>query len=435
MSWSRLARPTGLYRRPYAVTVQLSAADEAMLDGARGPAAALAMRIITGVAEAIDAPGLRDVAGAHIDGCLYNGQASLDFAERLVRLEAHVAVPTTLNVSSLDLLHPDLYRGEHREPATRLVEAYRSMGCEPTWTCAPYQLAVRPALGEHVAWAESNAIVFANSVLGARTERYGDFIDICAAVTGRVPDVGLHRDDNRLAGIVFGVEGVSDSLRTADVFFPVLGYLIGRRAGRLVPAIVGLEMASEDQLKALGAAAAASGSVGLFHAVGITPEAPDGGAVGISESMPRVEVTMSDLRSARDALSTRRDLPLGAVSLGTPHYSLSELRHLADLVGDCRVASGLAAYVSTSRAILAEAASTGVDTRLQEAGFTLLVDTCTYVTPIMERVEGVVMTDSAKWAYYAPGNLGVEVAFGSTEDVVASALAGRPIWDEGVWRD
>src|SRR5262245_34679715 len=164
--------------------VELEADDRATLDGAHGEGAALAMRLVVRMAEVARAPRLRDVTGAHIDSCLDHGRAGLDFAERLRAGGAEVSVPTTLNVSSLDLLHPELVRLDDatKERSRRLMDAYAAMGCRQTWTCAPYQLPERPALGEHVAWAESNAIVFANSVLGARTNRYGDFIDICAAV-------------------------------------------------------------------------------------------------------------------------------------------------------------------------------------------------------------------------------------------------------------
>src|SRR5918994_367523 len=142
---------------------------------------------------------------------------------------ASVAVPTTLNVSSLDLLHPEVVRldDEAAAAAKRLMDAYVAMGCRPTWTCAPYQLPDRPAQGEHVAWAESNAIVFANSVLGARTERYGDFIDICAAITGRVPDAGLHRTERRAGNVLFRLSGLPARLLESDVLYSVLGHLIG----------------------------------------------------------------------------------------------------------------------------------------------------------------------------------------------------------------
>ena len=163
----------------------LTREDEHRLSGDDGPAVELAMRVLVKLAKAMGAENLLDITGAHVDSCLFHGRATLDFAERLIRDGAQVVVPTTLNVSSLDLLHPELYRGdaENGQLARRLMDAYVSMGCSPTWTCAPYQLEKRPGFGEHVAWAESNAIVFANSVLGARTDRYGDFVDICAAIT------------------------------------------------------------------------------------------------------------------------------------------------------------------------------------------------------------------------------------------------------------
>ncbi len=279
--------------------MKLTERDERLLVGERGEAAALAMRIVVGVGRATGAEELLDVAAAHVDGCLYHGQASLDFAERLARSGATVSVPTTLNVGSLDLLHPGLYRGdpETARKARRLMDAYVEMGCEPTWTCAPYQLpANRPSAGEHVAWAESNAIVFANSVLGARTERYGDFIDVSAAIAGRVPASGLHLDENRRARVLFDLSGLPARLLEHDVLYPVLGYLVGRQSGGEVPELVGLPAGSvsEDRLKALGAAAASSGSVALFHAVGITPEAPSldealagGSRLGASRSLRR----------------------------------------------------------------------------------------------------------------------------------------------------
>ena len=179
--------------------IELTARDRQMLEGADGAGVALAMRLIVRLAEATKATSLIDITRAHIDGCLYHGVVGLEFAERLAAGGARVRVPTTLNVSSLDLLHPDLYRGpaDTAEAARRQMDAYTEMGCRPTWTCAPYQLPDPPGFGEQIAWAESNAIVFANSVLGARTERYGDFIDIAAALTGRVPNAGYHTDAGR----------------------------------------------------------------------------------------------------------------------------------------------------------------------------------------------------------------------------------------------
>ena len=210
------------------MTVNLSDSDQEYLNGEQGPAAASAMRIIVRLADAMGASELLDVSSAHIDSCLYHGPAVLDFARWLEDQGGKVKIPTTLNVSSLDLIHPDLYRGDANwgEQAKLLMDSYERMGCKPTWTCAPYQLEERPDFGEQIAWAESNAIVFANSVLGARTHRYGDFIDICAAICGRAPAAGLHLDQNRKGEILFRVKQINASLLDRDDFYPVLGHFI-----------------------------------------------------------------------------------------------------------------------------------------------------------------------------------------------------------------
>ena len=419
------------------MTLRLDERDAARLAGDEGPAVALAMRVVTRVAEAMEADRLLDVVGAHIDSCLFTGMAALDFADRLAAGGARVSVPTTLNVSSLDLLHPELSRGDPEEArlSRLLMERFEEMGCRPTWTCAPYQLEDRPAFGEHVAWAESNAIVFANSVLGARTHRWGDFIDLCCAITGRAPAAGLHLDANRVATVVVRLSEVSDDLLDRDVLYPVLGGLLGSLVGKAVPAIVGLPSGvSEDRLKAVGAAAASTGSVGLFHVVGSTPEAPTlEAALGGRPPVAEFRIGPSELRVARDRLSTTTDDHLRTVSLGTPHYSVGQFGRLVEVLGDRRVHDGVAVYASTGRDVLHEVELRGWADRLARAGVQLVVDTCTYFTSIIEDTSGTSMTDSAKWAYYAPGNLGVEVVFGSVEDCVESAIAGRVVRDEGLW--
>jgi predicted aconitase len=387
---------------------------------------------VFGLGVGVRAPRLRDVTRAHIDSCLYHGRVGLDFAERLLAGDATVAVPATLNVSSLDLLHPELVRldDETRDRAKRLMDAYVAMGCRPTWTCAPYQLPDRPAFGEHVAWAESNAIVFANSVLGARTNRYGDFIDICAAVTGRVPDQGLHTDAGRRATILLHLEDIPDALFDDELLYPVLGQLLGRRAGSDVSVIDGLPAdTSEDRLKSIGAAAASSGSVALFHAIGVTPEATSLEAVAADRIRGAV-VTRADLRAARDELSrVPVGAEIGAVSVGTPHASEEQLRRLTALVLESR--PRVPFYVNTGRAHLTGIGALADD--LADAGVTIVTDTCTYITPILHEVRGPVMTDSGKWAWYAPSNLGFEVALGSLEDCVRSAAAGVLTRDERPW--
>jgi predicted aconitase len=421
------------------MAVVLDDRDRAMLDGAEGEGAAFAMRLVVRAAEVTGAARLIDVVGAHIDSCLYHGEATIDFVELLARGHARVRVPTTLNVGALDLVHPELYRGDQRvaERGRLLMERYRALGARPTFTCAPYQLAdVRPALGQHVAWGESNAICFANSVLGARTNRYGDFLDVAAAVTGRVPDAGLHRTDARRATLVLRLAAdVPAALRIADVLFPVLGIVLGRLAGSAVAVIDGLEPGqSEDRLKALGAAAASSGAVAMFHVVGSTPEAPS--LDDAMQQRPPLAVDLirlKQLREARNELSGAADQRLAAVSLGTPHASLPELERIVAMLGGRRVHSDVELLVSTGRDVFYAASERGITAGLREAGVELLVDTCSYIAPILRRTDGAVMTDSAKWAYYAPGNIGVGVVFGSTAECIRSAVAGRIVRDDALW--
>jgi hypothetical protein len=286
-----------------------------------------------------------------------------------------------------------------------------------------------------VAWAESNAIVFCNSVLGARTNRYGDFIDVCAAITGRVPFAGLHRDDDRRARLVLRLEEVSTTLLGSDALFPALGHVLGHRAGGDVAAIVGLPPdTDEDGLKALGAAAASSGAVGMFHAVGITPEAPTLEACTDGAEVPEVAVTPRMLRAARDELGGGRPgSPIGAVSVGTPHASLAQLMRLRDLIGGR--APRVPLWVNTGREVLAQAERQGVAAELERGGVRIVADTCTYLAPLMDDVDGPVMTDSGKWAWYAPANIGVDVVIGGLEECVRSALEGRLARDPALWGD
>lgn len=410
--------------------MQLTERDSALLNGEEGGALRLAMEIVVQVGLAQGAPRLVDIEAAHIDGCLYHGRAGLDLASRLSEQGAEVRVPTTLNVSSLDLLHPDLYRGDPdtATAARSLMDAYVAMGCIPSWTCAPYQLPGRPELGQQIAWGESNAIVFANSVLGARTERYGDFMDIACALTGRAPYYGLHTDEGRAARLSIEID-VADHVLDDDVFYPLLGHLLGQMAGTDVAVVMGLDdRADEDRLKAVGAAAASSGAVAMFHAVGVTPEAPSlAASTGWDHVERRSTVTTADLSRAKMELTSGSGR-LGAVSVGTPHMSTTELNRLAAMLQG-RITK-VPFYVNTSRDVLA--AAERAESAILSFGATIVTDTCTYITPVMEAVEGDVMTDSGKWAFYAPANLGVGVAFGSLSDCVESAVTGR-IVDTGSW--
>src|SRR5437867_6022141 len=231
----------------------LSERDQAMLDGGRGPAAQLAMSIVVRMADVYGASELMDISQAHIDSTIYLGDATLEFAERLAGLGAKVAVPTSLNVSGVDACGWKDWAvpPEWAAKAARQMLAYEKMGAVPTWTCAPYQTHMRPAFGQQIAWGESNAIAFANSVIGARTERYPDLLDICCAIAGRVPAIGLHVAENRGGQILLTLSGVPVALQRDSQFFAVLGHLVGKLAGDRIPVVSGLVVSPhEDHLKA-----------------------------------------------------------------------------------------------------------------------------------------------------------------------------------------
>jgi len=421
------------------MSLRLSNDDQAQLAGDCGPAARMAMTIIVRMAEVCDAGSLMDITAAHIDSALYQGGATLEFAERLAGLEAKVVVPTTLNVSGVDehgwrdwAVPP-----EWAVKARRQMIAYQSMGCQPTWTCAPYQIESKPKFGQQIAWGESNAICFANSVIGARTERYPDLMDICAAITGRVPAAGLHLAENRAGQILMRLVDVPRRVQEDDEFYPVLGHLIGKIAQDRIPVVAGIEIVpAEDQLKALCAATASSGAVALVHLAGITPEASTLEAAFQGKSPQQtIEVTMERLRAARRELTTADGEKLDLVALGSPHFSLAEFQKLAPLVEGKQRHPGVQFLVTSSRLMTELADKAGCLAPLKQFGGQVTVDTCVLTTPMLHPEIKTLMTNSAKYAYYAPGLLNAQVVFGRLEDCVRSAVEGRVVRDESLWKE
>lgn len=419
------------------MTLTLSQKDQAMLRGDHGPATQMAMSILARMAEVVDAKELLDISGAHIDSTVYIGDAGLEFAERLASFGAKVTVPTTLNVSGLDEHHWQEWAvpTEWARQAYRQMMAYQSMGTIPTWTCAPYQTANKPSFGQQIAWGESNAIVFANSVIGARTERYPDLFDICCAITGRAPAIGLHLTENRAGQLLFHLVDIPEPLQRSDDFYPVLGTLVGKLTVDKIPVIDGMSVVpDEDQLKAFGAGAASSGGVAMFHMVGVTPEAPTLEAAFQGHTPGQgVEVNMSLLREARRELTHTDNDELHLVVLGSPHFSLAEFKRLAPLVKGKRKHHDVKFLVTSSRAMTQLAQKAGLLEGLEEFGAQITVDTCILTSPMLPAEIQNLMTNSAKFAYYSPGLLKKKIAFGSLTDCVNSAVAGRIIRDESLW--
>jgi len=416
------------------MSLVLSADEQAVAGGRDGEGAAMAMRIVAESARLLGAPSLIPVRSAHIDGALYHGDSGTLFAERLVTGGARVAVRATLNVGALDLTGCSRQRlpPAERDMARRMMEAYRALGCEPSWTCAPYQAGHRPERGTDVAWGESNAVVFCNSVLGARTNRYGDFLDIACAISGRAPHSGLHLPENRRATLVFDVSALPDAAFAEEALWPALGSLFGRTVGNAIGVVTGVRgRPGEDALKAFGAASASTGAVGLFHIAGVTPEAPDlATALGGLQPAETVTVTPAMLLAARKSLSTAAGVArIDAVAIGSPHLSLAEFDALERAMAGRRLAVPL--YACTGRHVLASLDAAGRRAALEAQGVVVVADTCVVVTPIMaERAGGILMTNSGKFAQYAPGNTGYAVLFGSLAECVESAVVGKPVLAE-----
>jgi len=414
------------------VTIALDEQEQRWLAGADGAAMQLAMRLVLAAAEVSGATSFVPIEMAHINSCHYSGRLSLDFAEFILAEGATLAVPTHTNASLISCTSPDV-RPEAATPtevagARRVMEIYEQLGCSTMWTCAPYQQPEgRPAFGAQVVGSESNAVGFTNSVLGARTNKYGDLLDISAAMVGRVPLAGLHTDDGRRANHVFDVGGLSTD-ELPDPNLPhLLGVVLGRSVGSGIGAVVGLPSATEDECKAIAAGAAAAGGVDLFHLVGITPEAPTLDAATHGQTPEHhTTVTTDDLHRAANLLTTAGgDEQLAAVCLGTPHFSIAEFIETVDRLSGRRVADGVTVLITTSRAVATELDLRNLRAPLNDAGVQVVLDTCTYYPPHPTGVDGLTMTNSAKWAYYGQGMLGVPIAFASLEQCLESAVAGR----------
>jgi hypothetical protein len=395
------------------------------------------MSILARMAELVGARQFLDITRAHIDATIYVGDAGLEFAERLASQGGRVAVPSTVNVSGLDEHHwkewpvpPDWAAKAHRQ-----MIAYQKMGTIGIWTCAPYQTEHAPRLGEQIAWGESNAVAFANSVLGARTERYPDYLDVAAAIAGRVPAAGLHLEENRRGQLVLDLRTIPEVFAARDDFYPVLGHYLGKKAGERIAVLTNLAARpTEDQLKALGAAAASSGSVALFHIVGVTPEAPTlEAALQGRDPEEALAVPLDELRAARGELETATGDELDLVVLGSPHFSFEEMKRLAPLVEGRTRHARVTFLVTTSRVTRDLAAAAGYLRALESFGGKVTVDTCILATPMLPKTVRRLMTSSGKYAFYSPGLLQVEVAYGSVEDCVASAVAGRVCREPSPW--
>jgi len=428
---------------PVRHAITLTEMDQSFLDGTYGKAAQVAMGIILRMAELQGATELLDITQAHIDGCIYTGPASLRFARQLVDWEAKVRVPTTLNSISVDKrrwreLGVDPALGE---PSSQLGDAYLDMGARVSFTCAPYLLNSAPELGEQIVWAESNAVVYANSVIGARTLKYPDYLDICIALTGRAPKIGCHLTRQRLATLRIDVPDLG---KLDDSFYPLLGYHIGLLCGADIPVVCGLEHKAPtlDDLKAFGAAFATTSAAPMFHIAGVTPEATTAElALGGHPPGKTLIIDGLDLLHSWRELNSAQSPEVDAVTLGNPHFSLSECATLARLCQGLRKRDNLAIVITCGRATLERAQQAGYVATLEDFGVLFVTDTCWCMLgePVIPPSARNLMTNSGKSAHYAPGLVGRRVHFASLAECVESACTGLasgrlPIWLQAAQR-
>ena len=415
-----------------AAGLHLDPCDLESLEGHCGPGAQLAARLVVALGRIFGARDLVPVSSVQVAGVSYRnlGEAGLGFLSEWADKGASVRVSNTLNPAGMDLV---AWR-EHGIPAgfaarqLAVIAAYRRLGVTPTCTCTPYLVGNVPRFGQHLAWSESSALAFANSVLGARTNREGGPSALAAAILGKTARYGLHLDEQRRATVVVDVT----CRLSSPANFGALGYLVGQLSRDGVPYLRlrhGPEgLASHDHLlespylphlKALGAAMAASGAVGLYHIAGVTPEARRR-----SDLVPAgtARAVLDDLSPAYDALNTASgDVDL--VSIGCPHASLPELARLAGLLRGRRVRAEL--WVTSARATLEQARQRGLWEPLVQAGARLMADTCLVVAPMAHFGYRVLATNSAKMAIYAPGHCGLATYFGSLEACVEAAVTGK----------
>ncbi|WP_429814284.1 aconitase X [Ensifer sp. B1-9] len=416
---------------PATTALDLTDDDRAMLDGRDGIAVQQAMRIIAAMAAQQGAEKLVDVVQGHIDGCIYASPANLTFAEKMADMGAKVRVPTTMNAISVDRANwqaqgvPQSFG----DPAARLADAYVRMGCRPTFTCSPYLLDSAPKAGESIAWAESNAVIFANTVLGARTAKHPDFLDLCIALTGRAPLSGVYLDEHRKAKRIIDVELPEN---VDDAFWPLIGYLAGKAAPDRIPLLRGLASAkpSRDDLKALCAAFGTTSASPMLHVLGVTPEAEGTAA----KDADRTKITRADMAEAWSLLN-QGPAEVELVAIGSPHASLEECRALAEAFDGRKRHGDVAVIVTAGRDAIAEATEEGLLSRLEASGIQVLPDLCwcSISEPVFPTKTRALMTNSGKYAHYGPGLSGRTVRFGSLADCVEAALTGRvparlPAW-------
>lgn len=388
--------------------MHLTPEQQSMLDGERGEAARQSMEILSALGRIYGARGMVPVTSVQVAGVSYKtiGEAGLEYLQDFAAAGAKVRVPAFLNPAGMDreqwqtLKVPAAFAKKQLE----ILSAFSKMGISSTCTCTPYLVGIRPKLGEHIAWSESSAISFANSVLGARTNREGGPSALAAAICGFTPNYGLHLDENRVANLIVKVE--TELKGTSD--FGAMGACIGEAAKGKVPAFTGVKAASEDRLKSLGASMAAWGSTAIYSMKGITPE------WNVAQGAEEITFGAKELKETREKM--QGDGEPDIIAIGCPHASLSEIEEVAAKVRGKKLKTKL--WVCTARKTKEAAEAAGYVKAIEDAGGKVVADTCMVVCPLEEMGIRHAACNSGKAAKYLTNTFRRKVVYGDVEDIV-----------------
>ncbi len=393
--------------------MHLTPEEEKMYNGEEGSAVEKCMEILVALGDIYGAERLVPITSAQISGVSYKtiGDAGLDFLEEMSK-DAEVRVPSTLNPAGVDLTTwRELgFSEDFTKKQISIVKAYQKMGVSTTCTCTPYLVGNVPTMGSHIAWSESSAVCYANSVLGARTNREGGPGALSAAICGRTAEYGYHLDEGRHPNLLVEVE---TSAKGSD--FGAIGYIVGKEVGAGIPYFRFETTPSTDQLKWLGAALASSGAVALYHVEDITPESKWALKVMEEDTIEKLSINRNNIDETREKLSTTNEKP-DLICVGCPHASLEEIKKVADTVSGRELKNML--WVCTSISVKAAADRMGYTKIIEKAGGKMVCDTCMVVAPIEELNYKVVGVDSAKAANYVPNMCGLEVVYNDLENLI-----------------
>ena len=398
------------------MNMELTKQEQEMLEGKEGYAIRKSMEILVALGEIFSAKSLIKVGSVQVAGVSYHnlGDAGLEFLNELAA-DGRVKVLTTLNPAGMDLenwqelgISPEFAKKQNL-----VIDAFQRMGILVSCTCTPYLIGNLPLYGEHVAWSESSAVTFANSVLGARTNREGGPSALAAAFVGKTPNYGLHLDENRVPNVHVQVNAELSKLSD----WGALGYAIGRKAENKISFITGIKAAELDELKSFCASVVTYGAKPLFYMKGITP-----GAELQSQPKETVTIEQADLKGAYDSINDQVS-DIDFVCVGCPHCSIKEIQEIAELLKDKQVKEGTELWVATSRTVKQLADKRGYTGTIEAAGGKFACDTCMAVAPLKGRFKALATT-SAKGCFYSRHNL-MKTKMGSTKECIDAAVTGK----------